>query len=252
MPERMRALIIDDEALARENLQMLVEEFCPEVEVLALAANAKEARTLVEEYSPDLVFLDIMMPGENGFAFLEDYKQRKFAVIFTTAHGEHAMKALKVQAVDYLEKPINIDDLQDAVAKAKEFITLKQGAKSTDARIDKLLSSITSEKTAIPTSDGLAIVKSEDIIHLEAYDNYTTVFLINNKKIVSSKNIKLFEDKLSERVFFRTHRSHIINFAHHLTEFKRTDGNIAVMSDNTEIPISRRKLPIFLERIAEL
>jgi DNA-binding NarL/FixJ family response regulator len=77
MPERMRALIIDDEALARENLQMLVEEFCPEVEVLALAANAKEARTLVEEYSPDLVFLDIMMPGENGFAFLEDYKQQQ-------------------------------------------------------------------------------------------------------------------------------------------------------------------------------
>ena len=95
-------------------------------------------------------------------------------------------------------------------------------------------------------------MKSEDIIHLEAYDNYTTVFLTNNKKIVSSKNIKLFEDKLSERVFFRTHRSHIINFAHHLTEFKRTDGNIAVMSDYTEIPISRRKLPIFLERIAEL
>lgn len=248
----MRALIIDDESHAQENLQILVEEFCPEVKILALASNANEARNLVEEHQPDLVFLDIMMPGKNGFAFLEDYNDRKFVVIFTTAHGEHAMKALKVQAIDYLEKPINIDDLQAAVRKASDFIALKKGATSNDQRIERLLSSIVSDKTAIPTSDGLAIVKSEDIIHLEAYDNYTTVFLVNNKRLVSSKNIKLFEDKLSEQIFFRTHRSHIINFAHHLSEFKRVDGNIAVMSDATEIPISRRKLPIFLDRIAQL
>ncbi len=252
MPDKLRALIIDDESHAQENLQILVEEFCPEVEILALASSANEAQKLVEEHQPDLVFLDIMMPGKNGFAFLEDFDDRNFAVIFTTAHGEHAMKALKVQAIDYLEKPINIDDLQAAVKKAVNFIALKKGSKSSDNRIERLLSSIASEKTAIPTSDGLAIVKSEDIIHLEAFDNYTTVFLVNNKRLVSSKNIKLFEDKLSELIFFRTHRSHIINFAHHLSEFKRTDGNIAVMSDATEIPISRRKLSVFLDRIAQL
>lgn len=252
MPDKLRALIIDDESHAQENLQILVEEFCPEVEILALASSANEAQKLVEEHQPDLVFLDIMMPGKNGFAFLEDFDDRNFAVIFTTAHGEHAMKALKVQAIDYLEKPINIDDLQAAVKKAVNFIALKKGSKSSDNRIERLLSSIASEKTTIPTSDGLAIVKSEDIIHLEAFDNYTTVFLVNNKRLVSSKNIKLFEDKLSELIFFRTHRSHIINFAHHLSEFKRTDGNIAVMSDATEIPISRRKLSVFLDRIAQL
>ena len=252
MNNPIRAIVVDDENLARENLKMMLEEFCPEIEVVATARNAKQAHAYVDDYAPDLVFLDIMMPGENGFTFLSEYEHRNFAVIFTTAHGEHALKALKAEAVDYLEKPLNADEIQVAVDKAIAKIQLQNSAKSNDHKLQRLVENLGNSKTSIPTSDGFVVVDSNDITHLEADETYTMVYLTNNRKVFSSKSIKTFENKLDESMFMRIHRSFIINWSHHLREFKRIDGGIAILSDKSEIPISRRKLSVFLHRLANL
>lgn len=256
MSRKLVAIIIDDEEFARENLKMLLEDYCPNVEVAGQAGGAKEARIMVEDYNPDIVFLDIMMPGEDGFSFLESVKDRKFQVIFTTAFREHALRAIKESAIDYLEKPIDIDELQRAVAKAEENVLLKKNAPIDDQRLNKVLQEIvltnSVEKTVVPTKDGLAIVKNTEIIHLEAMENYTMIYLVGGKKYISSKSIKAFEDKLDTNMFFRVHKSHIINIAHHLKEFLRNEGLIAVLSDGTQVPVARRKLQEFLDKIEKL
>jgi two-component system, LytTR family, response regulator len=256
MSRLLNAIIVDDEKNARENLRLLVEDFCQDIHVLQVAANATEAHQLVEELNPDLVFLDIMMPGEDGFSFLSKYPDRQFAVIFTTAHNDFALKAIKVSAIDYLEKPINIEELQQAATKAHDQLELLRNADLSDERLKRIFESYggsrSSEKTAIPTRDGMAIVKNSDIIHLEANESYTTIYLTDGRKYLSSKTIKTYEAKLSDMTFMRVHKSHIINITDHLREFTRTGGNVAILSNEVEIPISRRKLPMFLDRIANL
>ncbi len=250
---KMKALIIDDEAHARENLKMLVEEFCQQVEVVGTASGADEGHRMVEEHRPDLVFLDIMMPGKDGFGFLNLFEERDFEVIFTTAHNEHALRAIKSRALHYLEKPINIEELQEAVQRAEEQWQLKSGNSTADTEsIRSLLESMSSGlpgKAAIATSDGLSFVNESDIVHLEASDQYTIVHLVDGSRMMSSKNIKNFEEKLNEKVFFRLHRSHIVNIAHHLKAFSRIDGGTVVLSNDEVIPISRRKLSLFLQRV---
>jgi len=256
MSQSVNAIIVDDEEFARENLRILLEDYCPQVRVNGLASSASQARQMIEEHNPDLVFLDIMMPGEDGFMFLKSIEDRKFQVIFTTAFKDYALRAIKESAIDYLEKPIDIDDLQSAVAKAEELIGQKKTTRVTDGRLSKVLESIvltnSVEKTIVPTKDGLAIVKNTEIIHLEAFENYTTLYLTSGKKYVSSKSIKAFEDKLDPNMFFRAHKSHIINIAHHLKEFNRSEGNIAVLSDGTQVPVARRKLQEFLDKLSGL
>jgi two-component system LytT family response regulator len=221
-----------------------------------VAGSASQARLLIDEVNPDLVFLDIMMPGEDGFMFLQSLPERTFQVIFTTAFRDYALKAIKENAIDYLEKPIDIDDLQKSVAKAKVINDQKKTTNVSDSRLSKVLENIvltnSVEKTIVPTKDGLAIVKNTDIIHLEAFENYTTLYLTGGKKYVSSKSIKAFEDKLDPNMFFRVHKSHIINIAHHLKELIRSEGNIAVLSDGTQVPVARRKLQEFLDKLANI
>ena len=250
---KIGVLIVDDEEFARENLRMLVEEYCPEVTVLGTAASARDARKLVEELNPDLVFLDIMMPGEDGFLFLESFDARRFEVIFTTAFRDYSLRAIKLSAVDYLEKPIDIEELMKAVDKARLNIASKKKAPLSEERITRILQDIaltnTVEKTIVPTRDGLAVIRNTDIIRLEADENYTTLFCVGGKKYVSSKGIRAFEDKLDPHMFMRVHKSHIINMSQHLKEFSRSEGNIAIMSDGAQVPVARRKLQEFLEKL---
>jgi two-component system, LytTR family, response regulator len=250
---RLTAVVVDDEEFARENLRMLLGDFCEGVEVLAMAGSAKEARKWVEEVNPDLVFLDIMMPGEDGFLFLESLQNRRFEVIFTTAFRDYALKAIKHDALDYLEKPIDIEELQKAVEKARANLALRKESRLSDTRLTRILHDIaltnTVEKTIVPTRDGLAVIRNADIVRLEADENYTTLYCTGGKKYVSSKGIRAFEDKLDPHMFMRVHKSHIINMAHHLKEFNRSEGNIAVMSDGAHVPVARRKLQEFLEKL---
>lgn len=251
---KLRALLIDDEFNASSNLQMMIEEFCPELRVMGTANSASEARLFLEEQEVDVVFLDIKMPGEDGFAFLQSLPDRDFSVIFTTAHNEFALKAFRADAIDYLEKPINVEDLQQSV---KKLIRLHEGGKTNITESDSLrefLKGVTlfpeNEKTAIPTRDGYVVIRNKDIMRLEASDSYTNIYLADGRRLMSSKNIKVYENNLNKQVFFRTHKSHIINTMYHLNAFSRTDGNFAILSDQSSVPVSRRKLPEFLERIA--
>jgi two-component system LytT family response regulator len=244
----MKALIVDDEQFCRDNLKLMIQEYCPAILQTETAADADEARNQVANLKPDVLFLDVQMPRENGLDLLNSLGNHEMSVIFTTAHREYALDALKAQAVDYLEKPINIDELQTAVSKVE--------TKSSNSleKIRELINTsgktTSQERIAIPMREGYEIISYDEIIHLEASESYTMIYLEGDKKILSSKNIKVYEDKLSPMVFFRTHKSHIINMRDHLKGFNRIDGNSAVMSNGKFIPIARRKLQTFLDRIS--
>ncbi len=245
----MKALIIDDEHLCRENLRMLIESYCPAIHESASAVNASDARKQLSIFQPDILFLDVKMPGENGFDFLASLGDHPYSVIFTTAHSEFALPALKAEALDYLEKPVNIDDLQKAVKKLDKRRQLNAIEDHIKIAQNKTQPGTGNEKIAIAMREGFEIISFNEIIHLEASESYTTFYLGNGKRIISSKNIKVYEDRLDPAVFFRIHKSHIINVRNHLTGFNRRDGNSAVMSNGKMIPISRRKLQQFLDLI---
>ncbi|MEJ6736615.1 MAG: LytTR family DNA-binding domain-containing protein [Flavobacteriales bacterium] len=242
-------VIIDDEQHARENLKLILADFCPDVNVVAEAESAKDARKIIEEHKPDLLFLDINMPNEDGFELLESIENKSFSVIFITAHNQFALKALKAGALDYIEKPIDIEDLQAAVSK----ITEKENAGVDFNMIKSLLSDYKkdrkSETIAVPTLSGYEILKAEDIVHLEADESYTRIFLADGSKCISSMTIARYEKVLDSNTFFRVHKSHIINIKHHLKEFNRHDGNMAIMNTGDVIPVARRKLSGFISAI---
>ena len=246
----LKALIVDDEFNARNNLKILIDEFCPELKIIGLVESAEEARIIIEKEKPDVVFLDIAMPKEDGFSLLKSYKNRDFSVVFTTAYNEYALKAFKENAIDYLEKPISIDDLQKAVLKVMKVHGSNE--QRTPAELSELVDEAMegkNDRISIPTRDGYVIIRNTDIIHLEASDNYTMIYLIDGSRHLSSKNIKVYEENLNQEVFFRTHKSHIINVEHHLKEFSRSEGNMAVLTNGINVPIARRKMSNFLSRI---
>ena len=246
----LKALIVDDEFNARNNLKILIDEFCPELKIVGLVESAEEARIIIEKEKPDVVFLDIAMPKEDGFSLLKSYENRDFSVVFTTAYNEYALKAFKENAIDYLEKPISIDDLQKAVQKVMKVHGSNE--QRTPAELSELVDEAMegkNDRISIPTRDGYVIIRNTDIIHLEASDNYTMIYLIDGSRHLSSKNIKVYEENLNQEVFFRTHKSHIINVEHHLKEFSRSEGNMAILTNGINVPIARRKMANFLSRI---
>lgn len=242
----LRVLIVDDEADARENLQLMLAEHCPEVEVVGQAASAAEAREKIQELQPNGLFLDIKMPGEDGFALLASIAELDLPVVFTTAYDEYALRAYKENALDYLEKPIDHEELERAVRKMQKLTgELGSGQPSAIAALLKDQGSPLSKRLAIPGRDGLVLLKHEDILYLEANDSYTTIHLLDGKRSVSSKHIRIFEDHLDPKSFFRVHKTYIINLAH-LKGFNRAEGNMAVLENGTLIPVSRRRLADFL------
>ncbi len=249
---KLKALIVDDEFNARENLKLLIHDYCPEVEIIGLAQSAEAAREIIKSNQPDVVFLDIAMPNEDGFCFLNSFEEYNFSVIFTTAYNEYALKAFKANAIDYLEKPISIDELKNAVEKTIKYQKnniIDNSNSSLSKLIDELNLAKSPERISVPTRNGYLIIRNEDIIHLEASDNYTMIYLNDGSRHLSSKNIKIYEENLDKEVFFRTHKSHIINIENHLKEFSRSEGNVAIMTNGKNVPISRRKMSFFMERI---
>lgn len=241
---KLKSIVVDDEFFCRNNLKMILDDFCPEVEVVGMAESADQARSLISQHQPELVFLDIKMPKEDGFSFLDSLPTRNFSVVFTTAHNEYAFKAFKADAIDYIEKPINIEELKNAVTKA-----VKLHVTDSPANVEVAPSS---DRISFTTRDGFITVKYDEIVHLEASDNYTMIYMTNNRKHLSCKNIKVYEESLDPTKFFRAHKSHIINVSNHLKGFSRNDGNIAILSNDKQVPVARRKLAEFLERINKI
>lgn len=241
----IRALIVDDEADARENLRLMLEDQCPEVEVVGMAASAEEARKLIASDAPQALFLDIKMPGEDGFSLLRSLPEPHLPVIFTTAYDEFALRAFKENALDYLEKPIDPAELERAVGKLVQLVGDPAGLERQKNNVHALINdpaSPLSNRVAVPSRDGLVLLRHEDILYLEASDSYTVVHGRDGKRTVSSKHIRVFENNLDPRKFFRVHKSYIINLEH-LTSFSRSEGNMAVLDNGALVPVSRRKLP---------
>ncbi|MCB0791517.1 MAG: response regulator transcription factor [Flavobacteriales bacterium] len=247
----LRALLVDDEPDARENLRLMLQEYCPGVEVVGQAGNAAEARERIGELSPNALFLDIKMPGESGFDLLRSLKESQLPVVFTTAYDEYALQAFKQNALDYLEKPIDPDELKRAVGKLQRLTGDPDKAEQHSSALERFMqdtSSPLSARMAVPGRDGLLLLKHEDILYLEASDSYTTIHTRDGKRSLSSKHIRVFETNLDPKRFFRVHKSYIINLEH-LSSFSRSEGNMAVLDNGTMVPVSRRKLPEFLALI---
>ncbi|MFA6483418.1 MAG: LytTR family DNA-binding domain-containing protein [Bacteroidales bacterium] len=238
----LTALIVDDELFGRENLKKIIETYCPEVEILACADSVVSAKEMVINHHPDVVFLDINMPVLDGFDFLKEYDDRKFMVVFFSAHDEYGIKAVKAGAVDYLLKPINIKELKLTV---KKLLCLKDKTTTIEPGFEIELDK---DKIVLPAAHGFDVFPIDDIIRLEADGCYTKVILLNEKSRLISHTLKDFEEKLSKKQFFRIHKSHLINLKY-IKSYSTAGGYKVTMTDGSRIEISRRKAPEFVQKI---
>lgn len=240
--QKYRAVIIDDEEDSRSNTRNMIQNYCEELEVVGEAENGPEGKKKIQELKPHVVFLDINMPGMNGFQMLEGIYNRDFCVIFLTAYSEHGITAVKAGATDYLLKPLMLSELQSAVRKVVEHYEGK-GAAAVPGKSDD-----NKNLVLINHSKGFTLVDFKDIIWLEASDNYTNLFLNGQKKIVASKTLKEFETILPTSDFFRVHRSALVNI-HFVKEYSNHDGGEVILSDGTRVQVSKARTQEFAEFI---
>lgn len=231
----LTAIIIDDEFHGRENLKKILEIYCQEVVVLGCADSVLSAKELVAIHQPEVVFLDINMPVLDGFDFLEEYYDRNFMVVFVSAHEEYGINAVKAGVEDYLLKPVNIKELKQTVKKL-QFLKTKKGTVEIIHQIDKLV---------LPASHGFEVLEFDNLIRLEAEGCYTKVVIKDGKTKMVSRTLKDFEDTLPKEVFFRIHKSHLINLKH-IKEYLNRSGIFVTMTDGSKVEISRRKAPEFI------
>ena len=244
----IKTVIIDDEENNIGTLQSLLTQFCPEIEIIGTAGNAKQAFTVINELQPQLVFLDIEMPMGNGFDLLEKLMPVNFEVIFVTAFDQYAITAFKYAALDYLLKPVSIDDLKRAVNRS----VIRIAEKNVNNRIESLIANFRSEaqglkKIGLPTAEGLVFEEIENIMHLQAESNYTLVYIRNKKKMTITKSLKEFEDLLPASIFCRLHHSHIVNL-NYITKYYKGRGGYVELTDGTTVEVSTRKKDDFLEK----
>jgi two-component system LytT family response regulator len=232
-------VIIDDEAPARGAMRRVLELYCPEVVIAGEAANIPDGVVAINKHAPNLVFLDVEMPGYTGFDLFDFIKEINFEIIFATAYSEYAIKAFEVSAVDYLLKPIVIDHLVAAIAKAKTRIH----SANIQQRVELLKENQGKSefnRLALPVADGLLFIEVSDIILLEAEGAYTHVWLRNGTKVLVSKKLRFFEEVLESRSnFFRPHRSYLINF-NYVSKYSRSESCL-VMDNKISVPVSKEK-----------
>ena len=246
----IRAVIIDDEKRSRETLVGMVDRYCPSIEIIGKAEGCQSGINMIRELSPDIIFLDIQMPDGSGFKLLEELEEYNFEVIFTTAHDQYAIKAIRFSALDYILKPINPYDLKNSIQKYEQKQNKGQINKNIRVLLDNIKSPEVEPKIILNTSEGIHIVKTDDIIRCESDDYYTRFFFKNESMILISKTLKQHEEILSEYNFIRTHKSHLINIKH-IKSYLKSDG-IIIMSDGSNIPVSRRKKDKITEIINHL
>ncbi len=242
----IQAVIIDDEKNATEMLEWLLKTYCPEVHVVASCNTPAEGVEAIKSKAPDLVFLDIEMPGMNGFELLESLEKTNFQVVFTTAFDQFAVKAFKISALNYLLKPIDPEDLQATIQRFQE----KKSAISKE-QLNLLIDTLkpnknNNERIALSSGDGLVFIKTADITYCKADSNYTQVATTDGRKITVAKTLKDLDDTLSGNDFIRVHNSFLVNI-NHIRKYVKGDGGYIVMPDDTQITISRSKREDFFQ-----
>ncbi len=257
---RYNAIIVDDEINVQQALQILIERNCPEINICGTASSATEGRHLLDSNAIHLIFLDISMPGENGFDFIASIPKEQYAIIFTTAYEEYALRAIKANAIDYLLKPIDKYELIDAVSKATSHLNLRLQNQDVQRTYNESLNNLSkqannqfsySSKITVAEKFGFQIVEVKDIRFLEADGNYTIIHLSGLEKIVSSKILGEFEKILDPNIFFRIHKSTLINL-NYLRGFSSYEGSFAILDDRTKLTISRRRFNEFKDAVGLL
>lgn len=243
-----KAIIVDDENRSVETLKSIIQQFCSnEVEIVGTANSVQEAYTLIHLVKPDIVFLDVEMPHGSGFDLLERIPKPNFEVIFTTGFDRYAVTAIKFSALDYLLKPINIEEVKEAVSKAKKRIE----GKHTQNNLEHLINNLRhprdkNNKIPISVVNGFQFVPVNTIVFCQADDDYTYIYLIDGQKLTVSKNIKEFEDILANYDFFRIHHSYLMN-RDYIKRYIKGEGGTILTEQGNELPVSRRRKQEFLE-----
>ncbi len=246
----IKAIIIDDIEQARVTLKKDLEIYAPDVQVIGEAGGVIDGAKLLKSIKPDVLFLDIQMQDGSGFDLLDILKEINFKIIFITASDAHAIKAFRYAAIDYLLKPVDPDELVEALKKLRE-------EKVNESEKYKLLndslknSQRPHERLALHTQDKIHIVNIKDIIRCESNVNYTEFFFVGGRKMLVTKTLKEFEDLLSDQGFYRVHQSHLIN-TKFIKEFVKTDGGYLLMNDGCNVPVSTRKRPEVMKMLEEL
>ena len=248
----MKAILVDDEPDGIRTLKKMLESHCPNVEVAATCSNAASAKQELERIRPDVVFLDIQMPGKSGLDLLTEMPEKEFEVIFVTAHNEYMLQALQYSAADYLLKPVDEDRLIEAVQRVETRIQAekKEWTETLMHNLSKA-GSPSEMRLCLPTLKGFLVVKLDDIIYCEAERSYTIFHLDGKKTVTVSKSLIEYDNLLQETQFFRIHKSFLVNL-NHIKEYQRGEGGLVIMTDNAEIEVSRRKKEFFLTRMKEL
>ena len=245
---KIKAILVDDEPKSRNNLHDLLQEYCQQVEIVGEAASATEALKLIKQQEPELIFLDIEMPGGSGFDLLKSLNDQNFEVIFVTAFDQYGIQAVKFCAIDYILKPIDIFELSKAVEKAQAQILRKKE----NRRLVELVANIDrpedEKRIALPLADKIEFIVVNQIVRLEADGNYTRISMDCKKEYLVCKTLKEYQEILEHHNFLRTHQSHLIN-CRTIAAYIKTDGGYIAMTDGSSVPISRQKRDDVLKRI---
>lgn len=243
----INAILIDDEATGLEALQLAIGKYCPDVFIKGAYKTPQQGLEGIRQIKPDLVFLDVQMPQMSGFDVLQQLSPVMFEVIFVSAHDQYAIKAIKFSALDYLLKPIDVDELIHAIKKVKERLNNKNNFYRYQSVLNNIqLKSGKIEKLAVPSLEGIDFFNTEDIIYCKADGSYTIIILKNNKQVLVCKNLKDFENLLVDSGFCRVHHAYLINLRH-VQKYIKGEGGYVILTDNHHADISRRKKEEFLE-----
>lgn len=242
----LRAAIIENEVSAQHLLSKIIEEYCPNLSLIGIAATITEAKELLETEKPELVFLDIQLDDGDGFELLDLLESQSPKIIFTTAYDNHAIRAIKYNAMDYLLKPISPQEVIRAVQKVTDA-----NRNITNEEFRKLIEQLNAHndgKLSIHTAEGISLIPLQDIIRIEADGAYSYIYLTDGSREVVSKSIGTLENEIHPKTFIRVHSSHIIQ-TNHLRKYVKEDGGYALMKDGAQVPVSRRRKAVLLEGI---
>lgn len=249
----MNAILVDDEPDGIRTMKKLLETHCPGVVVVATCSDAATAKQRIIELNPDVVFLDIQMPGKTGLELLSEMADKTFETIFVTAHNEYILQALQYSAADYLLKPVDEDRLIEAVQRVGKRLEAGKKEKLSETLLHNLnhAGNPSEMRLCLPTIKGFMILKLDEIIYCEAERSYSVFHLVDGKSVTVSKPLFDYDNILKGTSFLRVHKSFLINL-HHIKEYQRGEGGLVIMSDNTEIEVSRRKKEQFLLKVREV
>lgn len=252
MMKNIKAIIVDDEPRGQNALLKLLEQNCPDVEIISTCSSADEAMERIRELHPDLLFLDIAMPGKTGLDLLQEIGESDFEIIFVTAHNNYMVQAFQFSAVDYLLKPVEESLLTAAVKRAQKRIESKSGNKPLETFLHNIQEKGGAHKMklCIPSLKGFRVILIKDIIFCEANGNYTQFHLLGQPPVLVSKPIHEYDSLLEDSNFIRVHKSFLVNLEH-IKEYIRGEGGSIILANGQEVEVSRRKKEILISRMKE-